>query len=217
MHANFLSNGIQLKYLSHKPFKCICINQKDCAVLKILIHTCKNIVKRSINYYSFNAELCSYVSDCCSQGNAWIATKNRYSPEVLEGLVSTSKWARNEAKFFTSSRPWPRKTRIKSLVLKMVEKKAEIPRNSSSGPRKGWGKGKNFLPCLVLDHGKRSFLVCNTSSRRSSITDIKIRYYHTENIFLEFERVFRRCPIHFFVYQYTKQTQLWGIVDSSDL
>ena len=69
--------------------------------------------------------------------------------EVLEGLVSTSKWPRNEAKFLASSRPRPRKTRIKSLVLKMAEKKAEIPRNSSSRPRKGRGKGKNSLPRLV--------------------------------------------------------------------
>ena len=52
--------------------------------------------------------------------------------EGLEGLVSTSKWPRNEAKFLASSRP--QKTRIKSLVLKMAEKKAEIPRNSSSRP-----------------------------------------------------------------------------------
>ena len=70
--------------------------------------------------------------------------------EILEGLVSTSKWPRNGAKFLASSRPRPRKTRIKSLVLKMAEKKAEIPRNSSSRPRKGRGKGKNSSPRLVL-------------------------------------------------------------------
>ena len=74
--------------------------------------------------------------------------------EVLEGLVSTSKWPRNEAKFLASSRPRPRKTRIKSLVLKMAEKKAEIPRNSSSRPRKGRGKVKKSSPHLVLDLGK---------------------------------------------------------------
>ena len=48
------------------------------------------------------------------------------TPEVLEGLVSTSKWPRNVAKFLASSCPRSRKTRIKSLVLKMAEKKAEI-------------------------------------------------------------------------------------------
>ena len=36
----------------------------------------------------------------------------------------------------------------------MAEKKAKIPRNSSSRPRKGRGKGKNSLPRLVLDLGK---------------------------------------------------------------
>ena len=72
-------------------------------------------------------------------------------PEVLEGLVSTSKWPRNEAKFLASCRPRPRKTRIHSLVLKIAEKKAEISRNSSSRPRKGRGKGNKSSPRLVLD------------------------------------------------------------------
>ena len=67
--------------------------------------------------------------------------------EVLEVLVSTSNWPRNEAKFLASSCPRPRKTRIKSLVLKMAEKKAKIPRNSLSCPWKGQGKGK--IPRLV--------------------------------------------------------------------
>ena len=89
-------------------------------------------------------------------------------PEVLEGLVSTSKWPRNEAKFLASSRPRPRKTRIKSLVLKMAEKKAEIPRNSSSRPRKGRGKGKNSSPRLVLDLGK---ILSKVSSSTSSSLD----------------------------------------------
>ena len=88
--------------------------------------------------------------------------------EVLEGLVSTSKWPRNEAKFLASSRPRPRKTRIKSLVLKMAEKKAKIPRNSSSRPRKGRGKGKNSSPRLVLDLGK---ILPKVSSSTSSSPD----------------------------------------------
>ena len=60
--------------------------------------------------------------------------------------------------------PQPRKTRTKSLVLKMAEKKAKIPRNSSSHPRKGRGKGKNFLPRLVLDLGKILPMVLSSSS-----------------------------------------------------
>ena len=93
---------------------------------------------------------------------------NDREPEVLEGLASTSKWPRNEAKFLASSRPRPRKTRIKSLVLKMAEKKAEIPRNSSSRPRKGRGKGKNSSPRLVLDLGK---ILPKVSSSTSSSPD----------------------------------------------
>ena len=85
-------------------------------------------------------------------------------PEVLEGRVSTSKWPRNGAKFLASSRPRPRKTRIKSLVLKMAEKKAEIPRNSSSCPRKGRGIGKNSSPRLVLDLGQILLKVSSLSS-----------------------------------------------------
>ena len=92
----------------------------------------------------------------------------KLTPEVLEGLVSTSKWPRNEAKFLASSRPRPRKTRIKSLVLKMAEEKAEIPRNSSSRPRKGRGKGKNSSPRLVLDLGK---ILLKVSSSTSSSPD----------------------------------------------
>ena len=94
---------------------------------------------------------------------------SRSRTEVLEGLVSTSKWPRNEAKFLASSHPRPRKTRIKSLVLKMAEKKAEIPRNSSSRPRKGRGKGKNSSPRLVLDLGK--ILPKGSSSTSSSPDD----------------------------------------------
>merc|ERR1711973_1034054 len=89
--------------------------------------------------------------------------------EVLEGLVSTSKWPRNGAKFLALSRPRPQKTRITSLVLKMAEKKAEIPRNSSSRPRKDRGKGKNSSPRLVLDLGK--ILPKVSSSTSSSLDD----------------------------------------------
>ena len=93
----------------------------------------------------------------------------KFIPKVLEGLVSTSKWPRNGAKFLASSRPRPRKTRIKSLVLKMAEKKAEIPRNSSSRPQKGRGKGKYSSPRLVLDLGK--VLPKVSSSTSSSLDD----------------------------------------------
>ena len=89
--------------------------------------------------------------------------------EVLEGLISTSKWSRNGAKFLALSCPRPRKTRIKSLVLKMAEKKAEFPRNSSSRPRKGRRKGKNSSPRLVLDLGK--ILPKVLSSTSSSLDD----------------------------------------------
>ena len=89
-------------------------------------------------------------------------------PRTLHQRASTSKWPRNEAKFLALSRPQPRKTRIKSLVLKMAEKKAEIPRNSSSRPRKGRGKGKNSSPRLVLDLGK---ILPKVSSSTSSSPD----------------------------------------------
>ena len=95
--------------------------------------------------------------------------KSGLEAEVLEGLVSTSKWPRNEAKFLVSSRPRPGKTRIKSLVLKMAEKKAEIPRNSSSRPREGRGKGENSSPHIVLDLGK--ILPKVSSSTMSSLDD----------------------------------------------
>ena len=50
----------------------------------------------------------------------------------------------------------------------MAEKKAEIPRNSSSRPRKGRGKGKNSSPRLVLDLGK---ILPKVSSSTSSSPD----------------------------------------------
>ena len=40
--------------------------------------------------------------------------------EVLEGLVSTSKWPRNEAKFLASSRPRPRKNDFENLGPRLV-------------------------------------------------------------------------------------------------
>ena len=107
-------------------------------------------------------------STCVSTILSISPAKHNRGTEVLEGLVSTSKWPRNEAKFLASSRPRPRKTRIKSLVLKMAEKKAEIPRNSSSRPRKGRGKGKNSSPRLVLDLGK---ILPKVSSSTSSSPD----------------------------------------------
>ena len=64
------------------------------------------------------------------------------SPEVLKGVASTSKWPRNEAKFLALSRPQPRKTRIKSLVLKLAEKKVEIPGIPHLVIEKAKGKGK---------------------------------------------------------------------------
>ena len=90
---------------------------------------------------------------------------------VLEGLVSTSKWPRNGVKFLASSCPRPRKTRIKSLVLKMAEKKAEIPRNSSSRPREGRGKGENSSPHIVLDLVLGKILPKVSSSTMSSLDD----------------------------------------------
>ena len=98
--------------------------------------------------WAFNLTVSNVI--CILLSNSNISVHLLRISEVLEGLVSTSKWPRNEAKFLASSRPRPRKTRIKSLVLKMAEKKAEIPRNSSSCPRKGRGKGKNSSPRLVL-------------------------------------------------------------------
>ena len=74
--------------------------------------------------------------------------------EVLEGLVSTSKWPRNEAKFLASSRTRPRKTRIKSLVLKMAEKRPKF-----------WG-----IPRPVLknaeEKGKIPHLVSSSTSEK---------------------------------------------------
>ena len=88
------------------------------------------------------------MNSCFKHGffNRWKCS--RQIAEVLESVVSTSKWPRNEAKFLASSRPRPRKTGIKSLVLKMAEKKAEIPRNSLPWPRKAEEKWK--IPRFVL-------------------------------------------------------------------
>ena len=58
--------------------------------------------------------------------------KVAFSPEFLEGLASTSKWSRNEAKFLASSRPRPRKKLLLSLDLGLVLVLRPRPRSRSS-------------------------------------------------------------------------------------
>ena len=52
--------------------------------------------------------------------------------EVLEGLVSTSKWPRNEAKFLASPRPRPRINNFLHLDLGLVLARRPRPRSRSS-------------------------------------------------------------------------------------
>ena len=152
--ANFLGREVFLFWADMKSW--ILVLAWDCRTYKFCISW--NINTVSIGY-----------SNLGYSGRTACSNLDPQEPEVLEGLVSTSKWPRNEAKFLASSRPRPRKTRIKSLVLKMAEKKAEIPRNSSSRPRKGRGKGRNSSPRLVLNLEK--ILPKVSSSTSSSLDD----------------------------------------------
>merc|ERR1711974_234249 len=75
-------------------------------------------------------------------------------------------------------------------------KKAEIPRNSSSCPRKGRGEGKNSSPRLVLDLGK---ILPKVSSSTSSSPDDPSRTSDITCIFLYHNSNF---PLHIAIVQY---------------